>query len=67
MTQVVLQRLAERNRGEYGEWTFADLTAFLDDAGTPTRKSEGVMVVDRTRVMDALAERLDDDQGATDE
>lgn len=60
-TQVVLQRLTELNRGEYEEWTFADLTAFLDDASAPTRKSEGVMVVDRTRVMEALAGRLDDD------
>jgi S-DNA-T family DNA segregation ATPase FtsK/SpoIIIE len=60
-TQVVLQRLAERNAGEYAEWTFGDLKTFLTDVGAEPRKSEGVMVVDRQMVLEALADRLVDD------
>ncbi|MFC1410081.1 hypothetical protein ACEZCY_12480 [Streptacidiphilus sp. N1-12] len=42
--------------GEYEEWTFADLTAFLTGAGAEPRKS-GVMVVDRARLLEAIAAR----------
>ncbi|WP_439654248.1 ATP-binding protein [Streptacidiphilus anmyonensis] len=56
-TQIVLQRLAERNRAEYADWTFTDLKTFLTDVGAEPRKSDGVMVVDRQLVLDALANR----------
>ncbi|MEI5008607.1 ATP-binding protein [Streptomyces sp. PmtA] len=56
-TQEVLQRLAERNPGEYREWKFGDLRDVLEAAGAAPHKSDGVMVVDRQKVHDALAER----------
>jgi S-DNA-T family DNA segregation ATPase FtsK/SpoIIIE len=56
-TQKVLHRLTERNPGRYGEWGFGDLKEVLDDAGAAPRKSDGVMVVDRERVLRALANR----------
>ena len=59
-TQEVLQKLAERNPGTYREWTFGDLRGVLDAAGAPPRKSDGVMVVDRRRVLNALQERAED-------
>jgi S-DNA-T family DNA segregation ATPase FtsK/SpoIIIE len=65
-TQVVLQRLAERNPGEYADWTFADLKTFLADVGAEPRKS-GVMVVDRQMVLDALANRVLEDADGYDE
>lgn len=66
-TREVLQRLAERNRAEYGEWTFPDLTQFLKDAGCEPHKSSGIPSVDRQKVLDALAERLLDDGDDYDE
>jgi S-DNA-T family DNA segregation ATPase FtsK/SpoIIIE len=62
-TQTVLQHLAEQNRVEYADWTFADLKTFLADAGAPVRKSEGLQIVDRQMVLDALAQRLLEDEG----
>jgi S-DNA-T family DNA segregation ATPase FtsK/SpoIIIE len=61
-TQEVLQRLAERNPGEYRDWTFQSLTAVLDAAGCPPYTSGGVRVVNRARVRAALDTR----QAATD-
>lgn len=66
-TQEVLQRLAERNPGEYRQWKFADLKAALDAAGAAPYKSDGVIVVSRTRVMEALAERAREAESDGDE
>jgi S-DNA-T family DNA segregation ATPase FtsK/SpoIIIE len=60
-TQEVLQRLAERNPGFYRSWTFQDLKHYLDTAGASIYKSHGVQVVSRDRVLEALAERDEDD------
>ncbi len=56
-TKDVLARLATRNPGAYGEWSFIDLKRVLDDAGAEPYKSDGVMVVSRDRVARALANR----------
>lgn len=56
-TKDVLARLATRNAGAYGEWSFIDLKRVLDDAGAEPYKSDGVMVVSRDRVARALANR----------
>lgn len=56
-TKDVLARLATRNTGAYGEWSFIDLKRVLDDAGAEPYKSDGVMVVSRDRVARALANR----------
>ncbi|WP_444971057.1 FtsK/SpoIIIE domain-containing protein [Streptomyces sp. SAI-25] len=62
-TKDVLARLAVRNAGAYGGWSFLDLKRVLDDAGAGPYKSDGVMVVARDRVARALANR--DDEGST--
>ncbi|MFD9398322.1 ATP-binding protein [Streptomyces sp. NPDC060011] len=56
-TQEVLQRLAERNPGAYREWNYGDLKEFLDEFEAVPYKSEGVMVVSRDKVREALAQR----------
>ncbi|TQL20835.1 FtsK/SpoIIIE domain-containing protein [Streptomyces sp. SLBN-134] len=56
-TKDVLARLATRNAGAYGGWSFLDLKRVLDDAGAGPYKSDGVMVVARDRVARALADR----------
>lgn len=56
-TQEVLQRLAGRNPGYYREWKHGDLKDFLEGFGAEPHKSDGVMVVDRQKVVDALAGR----------
>ncbi|CAM5267072.1 cell division protein FtsK [Streptomyces hirsutus] len=56
-TKDVLARLATRNAGAYGGWSFIDLKRVLDDAGAEPYKSDGVMVVARDRVARALADR----------
>lgn len=61
-TRDLLQRLVELNRAVYGEWTFPDLTQFLKDAGCEPHKSNGNPSVDRQKVLDALADRLLDDE-----
>ncbi|MFD7321398.1 ATP-binding protein [Streptomyces sp. NPDC059875] len=57
LTQEVLQRLAQKNPGEYREWTFQDLRQVLEAADAAPRKSDGRMVVDGLRVANALAQR----------
>jgi len=64
-TQEVLHRLTARNSDRYRRWGFADLKEVLDDAGAAPRKSDGVMVVDRERVLRALENR--DDSGSDDD
>ncbi|MFD5774185.1 FtsK/SpoIIIE domain-containing protein [Streptomyces fungicidicus] len=61
-TKDVLARLAARDAGAYGGWSFLDLKRVLDDAGAGPYKSDGVMVVARDRVARALADR--DDEGS---
>jgi S-DNA-T family DNA segregation ATPase FtsK/SpoIIIE len=56
-TKDILARLATRNAGAYGDWSFIDLKRVLDDAGAGPYKSDGVMVVARDRVTRALANR----------
>ncbi|MFE6092729.1 FtsK/SpoIIIE domain-containing protein [Streptomyces massasporeus] len=56
-TQEVLQRLAERDPGMYRSWHPGDLREFLDEYDAAPYKSDGVMVVGRDRVRDALAKR----------
>lgn len=63
-TQEVLQRLAEKNPGEYREWTFPSLAAVLDAAGAGAYKSNGVMVVGSDRVREALQEREREENAA---
>ncbi|MEU5981236.1 FtsK/SpoIIIE domain-containing protein [Streptomyces sp. NPDC047434] len=57
LTQEVLQRLAQKNPGEYREWTFSDLRQVLEAADAAPRKSDGRMVVDGRKVANALAQR----------
>lgn len=59
-TQEVIQRLAALRPGEYREWTFGDLKDVLEAAGAAPYKSDGVIVVSRQRVLEALAERARD-------
>ncbi|MEV7613281.1 ATP-binding protein [Streptomyces sp. NPDC089799] len=66
-TQEVLAGLANRNPGAYREWTFADLKDVLDAAGASPRKSDGRMVVDRAKVLRALAQRDADSPEAASE
>jgi S-DNA-T family DNA segregation ATPase FtsK/SpoIIIE len=57
-TQVVLQRLADRNPAEYDEWTHSDLKRLLDDVGHGDYKTDGGrMHVSRERILEALAAR----------
>jgi S-DNA-T family DNA segregation ATPase FtsK/SpoIIIE len=56
-TQEVIQRLAQRNPGQYRGWTFSDLTQVLDAVDAAPHKSDGYMVVDRAKVLDALHRR----------
>ncbi|MHC5702721.1 P-loop NTPase family protein [Streptomyces tirandamycinicus] len=56
-TKDVLARLAARNAGAYGGWSFLDLKRVLDDTGAGPYKSDGVMVIARDRVARALAHR----------
>lgn len=66
--QEVLHRLAERNPEAYREWGPADLKRALEPYGAEQYKSNGVMVVARERVHDAVLERfaedVDDEGGA---
>ncbi|MFF1685945.1 zonular occludens toxin domain-containing protein [Streptomyces sp. NPDC058254] len=68
LVQEVLHRLAERNADAYREWGPADLKRALEPYGAQQYKSNGVMVVGRDRVQDAilelLAEDVDDEGGA---
>jgi S-DNA-T family DNA segregation ATPase FtsK/SpoIIIE len=60
-TQEALHRLNAGNPRAYGEWSLADLTAALEPYGAAPYKSNGVMVIARDRVLEALAERDQDD------
>lgn len=66
-TQEVLQLLAERNPGEYREWTFANLKAVLEPVDAAPYKSHGQMVVSRIRVLEALEERAREAEMTDDE
>ncbi|MEV5792657.1 cell division protein FtsK [Streptomyces sp. NPDC052192] len=57
----VLHRLAARNPEAYGSWGPTDLKRALEPFGAEQYKSNGVMVVARDRVQDAVLERLADD------
>ncbi|MCR6490146.1 FtsK/SpoIIIE domain-containing protein [Amycolatopsis sp. OK19-0408] len=65
-TQVVLNRLARHDPGEYGEWTFRDLTAALAPHGVGPVKSDGNKVIRADDVAAALARRDRDDAGSGD-
>lgn len=56
-TRQVLQRLAERNESVYREWTNSDLKEFLEGFDAAPHKSDGIMVVDRQKVLAALERR----------
>ncbi|MGA5374229.1 FtsK/SpoIIIE domain-containing protein [Streptomyces griseoincarnatus] len=67
LVQEVLHRLAERNPGEYREWSPTDLKRALEPHGAEQYKSAGRMVVSRDRVHEAVLARLEDaadDEGA---
>jgi len=65
--QEVLHRLAERNPDAYREWGPADLKRALEPYGAEQYKSNGVMVVARERVQDAILERLAEDAAEIDD
>jgi S-DNA-T family DNA segregation ATPase FtsK/SpoIIIE len=68
LNQEVLQRLAERNPGQYREWTFPTLKKLLDDVGHGEYKTDGGrMHVSRDRIARALVERDQDDEESGDE
>lgn len=60
LVQEVLHRLAERNPGEYREWSPMDLKRALEPHGAEQYKSAGRMVVSRDRVQEAVLARLED-------
>jgi S-DNA-T family DNA segregation ATPase FtsK/SpoIIIE len=57
LTREVLQRLAALNAAVYKEWNNSDLKEYLEQYDVAPYKSNGVMVVDRQAVRDALAAR----------
>ncbi|MGW3846876.1 cell division protein FtsK [Streptomyces fagopyri] len=61
LAQEVLHRLAARNPDAYGTWGPTDLKRALEPFGAEQYKSNGVMVVARDRVQDAVLERLAED------
>lgn len=56
-TKDVLARLAQHHPETYGRWSFIDLKRVLDAAGAGPHKSDGVMVVSRDRLAQAIAHR----------
>lgn len=62
LTQDVLRGLADNNPTEYGSWSFRDLKRVLDDAGHGEYKTGGKMHVSLDRILDAIAERNEDDE-----
>ena len=56
----VRQRLAERNPAHYREWTASDLKRALEPFSAEPYKSNGVMVVSRARLLEAIQERDED-------
>jgi S-DNA-T family DNA segregation ATPase FtsK/SpoIIIE len=67
LVQEVLHRLAARNPDAYRSWGPADLKKALEPYGAQQYKSNGVMVVGRDRVQDAILERLAEDAAEVDE
>lgn len=66
LTQEVLHRLAERNPSAYLEWGPTDLKAALEPYGAEQYKSGGKSMVSRTRIQEAILDRLaeaDEDEG----
>lgn len=61
LAQEVLHRLAARNPEAYGAWGPTDLKRALEPYGAEQYKSNGLMVVARDRVQDAVLERLAED------
>ncbi|MCX4972192.1 FtsK/SpoIIIE domain-containing protein [Streptomyces sp. NBC_00620] len=61
LAQEVVHRLAARNPEAYGSWGPTDLKRALEPYGAEQYKSNGVMVVARDRVQDAVLERLAED------
>lgn len=61
-TEEVVHRLKNLNAAEYRDWTTTDLASTLTPFGAAPYKSNGVMVVARQRVIEALADR-DDQRG----
>lgn len=57
LTRDVLQRLTALNAAVYKEWNNSDLKEYLEQYDAAPYKSNGVMVVDRQTVRDALAAR----------
>ena len=60
-TQVVLQRLAELNPDEYGDWSFPQLADALAEYGLTARKYQGTMHVRSADIARTLTERDDND------
>jgi S-DNA-T family DNA segregation ATPase FtsK/SpoIIIE len=58
-TQEVLQRLTERDRATYGEWTAQRLTQYLTPFGAAPYKTEGAMQVSAERIREAITNRDD--------
>ncbi|MEU7157340.1 FtsK/SpoIIIE domain-containing protein [Streptomyces chrestomyceticus] len=56
-TDEVRQRLAARNPAQYRTWTASDLKQVLEPHGAAPYKSNGVMVISRDRIREALRER----------
>ncbi|GGM77368.1 cell division protein FtsK [Longimycelium tulufanense] len=56
-SQHVLQRLIERDRATYGDWTLQDLTAFLTAHHAAPYKTQGLMQISAARIREALTER----------
>ncbi|MEU3255845.1 cell division protein FtsK [Streptomyces sp. NPDC006997] len=65
-TQDVLRGLADLNDREYGDWSFGHLRRVLDEAGHGEYKTDGGRQhVSRQRILDALADRYDDELDAS--
>ncbi|MGY1499170.1 cell division protein FtsK [Streptomyces sp. QTS52] len=67
LAQEVLHRLAARNTEAYGSWGPTDLKRALEPYGAEQYKSNGVMVVARERVHDAILERFAEDVADVDD
>jgi S-DNA-T family DNA segregation ATPase FtsK/SpoIIIE len=67
LAQEVLHRLAARTPEAYGSWGPTDLKRALEPYGAEQYKSNGVMVVARDRVQDAILERFAEDVADIDE
>lgn len=67
LAQEVLHRLAARNPVAYGSWGPTDLKRALEPYGAEQYKSNGVMVVARDRVQDAILERFAEDVADVDD